>query len=307
MCITSWRFNNCKQLTLSPEFIFSRILYPLKERGVQRLSLSGGEPTISPNLLRVLEQARGLGYKILLATNALSEKVHSFESILREMETGFSAIQVSFDSLREREFNQIRGGDFYASVVRNIKKLGHLLEIYRSSTRLVVSVVVQEENSESFLDTVDFSLSTLRADRVTVQLRHDYQEVTTSNWTHQSPPSLTAKARKSILEKGKSLFDMSKKENRIGIMGKNIGNWEALLENPTHIRQKCGSGKIIFVDAYGNLRGCIYAPVIMNLSEIAIEDYLASKPFQDFLAFAEKCNICIHGCSNNLTEKIING
>lgn len=298
MCITSQQFAGGRKTTLSPEFIFSEILTPLKKLGVQWLSVSGGEPTLSPHLLQVLQQARDLGYGIFLATNALSEQLHPFDSILRLMETGRSAIQASFDSLHKNEFNAIRGGDFYDAVCVNIKKLRLLLDAHNYSTKLAVSIVVQEDNAESFPETADFALSVLKADKVIVQLRHDYKEVTKDNWKSQLPPVLSPQKKKTIIKNAVTLFEMSKKDNRIGVIGRHLDNWEAFLKKPSSVRQKCGSGKRIFVDPYGNLRGCIHSPIITNLHKTSILDYLASKPYHDFLSFAKQCNICIHGCAS---------
>lgn len=298
MCITTDHRNNPKLPTLSVDFIFSSILRPLKKMGLDWLSLSGGEPTLSPYLLEVIRDARDLGYGIFLATNALSERVNTFENILQSIETGRSAIQISFDSLHEEEFNIIRGGNYYTPVVQNIKKIRQLLIDNNYSSLLAISVVIQEHNAKSFIDTIDFALSILQADRIIVQLRHDYRDVTPSNWRKLTPLILTPKARDSILRNGEILFNKSKNDPRIGVIGRNLDNWDAFLTCPTTIKQKCGSSKRIFIDPYGNLRGCIHSQILANLNDVTIDEYLNSHAYRKFLAFSEICNICIHGCAS---------
>lgn len=300
MCMASWRMRKSREsseVKVDPAFFFSNVLRPLKESGASFLSLNGGEPTLSPHLLEVMRGARALGYGIFLATNALSEKVNSFENILNEMESSSSAIQVSFDSFKEEEFNLIRGGNYYSIVHGNILKIRDLIDKNNHQVKLVANIVVQENNAESFLQTIDYALSVLRVHRVLVGLRHDYEEVTCDNWKNQKPLVVTDSARGIILKNAKILFDIQHENKRVGVCGADAGDWEALLTRPRDIKQKCGSAKRIFVDAEGNLRGCIYSPVIANLREVNIKTFLRSKAYKDFLVFSEYCNICIHGCA----------
>lgn len=297
MCITSTHRDNPENTLISPAFIRTNILTPLHKRGVLWLSISGGEPTLSPHLIPIIQSARSLGFGVFLATNALSGRVNRFETILRAIGGAPSAVQISFDSCHKDEMEQIRGGDYFDRVVSNIVKLRDLNDRESNPLRLVASIVVQEQNARSFLETVEYALSTLGFDNVIVQLRHDYQNVNPTNWKSQYPITLTAAARKAILKNGEVLFEWAKTDSHITVIGNNIKNWNALLDDPTKIDIPCKAARRIFVDAYGNLRGCIHTEIIGNLNAITMDEYLASDAYQRFLAFGKTCNICIHGCS----------
>lgn len=297
MCITSEHRNKPMDAVISPAFIRANILEPIRKRGIQWLSLSGGEPTISPHLIQVIRDARSLDYGIFLATNALSEEFNAFGTILQAIGDSPSAVQVSFDSLHKEEMNRIRGGDYLDKVIVNLARLKSEKVKHGHQTRLLASIVVQEQNAFSFLDTVDYALSRLGFDNVIVQLRHDYRNITPLNKRGQVPITLTPAAHDAILKNGAVLFERAKTDSRITVIGENIKNWTALLTNPSEIDIACKAARRVFVDPYGNLRGCIHSKIIGNLNEITIDEYFESEAYHSFLAFSRTCNICIHGCS----------
>lgn len=297
MCITSEHRHMRRNAVITPEFIRTKILGPLRKRGLQWLSISGGEPTLSTHLIQVIEDARSLGFGVFLATNALTEQINPFEKILHAIAGAPSAIQVSFDSLHRDEMKQIRGGNYFDKVRRNIIKLRELIGGQNNLLRLLASVVIQEQNAYSFLETVDYTVSKLNFDNTIVQLRHDYRNVNSSNWRKQIPLTLTSAAREAILDNGAALFERAKTDKRIIVIGENLKNWIALLRNPSEIDIPCRAARRVFVDPYGNLRGCIHSEIIGNLNEITVDEYFESEPYQKFLSFSRTCNICIHGCS----------
>lgn len=114
----------------------------------------------------------------------------------------------------------------------------------------------------------------------------------------QQAIQLSDKAKEAVLANGARLIKMAEQDRRIGVIGRTIENWKALIESPCDIALPCGSHKRIFIDPYGNLRGCIHSGVLASLFETTIEDYLNSKAYNKFLEFSKRCNICIHGCNS---------
>ncbi len=297
MCISSDHCDNPLVKTLTTDEIVDKVLLPLKERGVHSLSLSGGEPTISPYLIDVMIEAKKLGFGLFLATNALSERMHSFASVFDALAGAPSAaIQISFDSKYPEEMNEIRGGDYFEVVTKNLSTLVAMSKETNGEVRLVCVVVVQEANASSFVDTVQYLLD-MGVERVTVQLRHDYSEIDASNWAIQPPLLLSDAAKNAILLHARVLFEKARLDAKISVVGGSWENWEAFLRQPTEMKVKCNAMKRVFVDPYGNLRGCIHSKIIGSLDETGINEFLDSDAYADFLRFASVCNICIHGCA----------
>ncbi|NOZ02000.1 MAG: radical SAM protein [Deltaproteobacteria bacterium] len=68
-----------------------------RRQNIERVSLTGGEPTIHPDILRVVTAARAMGFrKIILVTNGLTL---SYPGVLKRIvDAGVTAVGVSFDT-----------------------------------------------------------------------------------------------------------------------------------------------------------------------------------------------------------------
>ena len=253
---------------------------------------------MAPHLVEVIDDAVGLGYQVFLVSNMLRWDQGLCNRILPLLKDPRHTVLVSFDSAVASEMNVIRGGDVFARVVDNCRKLVRLRGELKAGTQLKAAVIVQPANVRSLAKTVDFILEDLQFDKVLVQLRHDYSRVTFRNYRRQARASKYSKNEKEALIRAAALtFKMASEDPRIIPTRGTLRQWLDFYANPLGIRKICESSALIFVDAYGNLRGCLSGVALGNIRDTSMTRFLRSKQYRRFLRFARICNICVHGCS----------
>lgn len=111
--------NGYKKTSDEPDLSLAEITRLLKgfaRLGFRKVRLTGGEPTLRPELLEIVSVAAALGYQVAMTTNAYRLK----EKILPLKQRGLSQINISMDSLRAGAFKQITGKDELSSVLATI-------------------------------------------------------------------------------------------------------------------------------------------------------------------------------------------
>jgi uncharacterized radical SAM superfamily Fe-S cluster-containing enzyme len=85
------------------------------------IQISGGEPTVHPELPAIVAYAKRLGYRnVELITNGI--RVSQRPELLRELaRAGLTAVYLQFDGLRERTYRTIRGRDMTEVRARSIE------------------------------------------------------------------------------------------------------------------------------------------------------------------------------------------
>ncbi len=298
MCGTRQHRDGKVALHLTREFIRDEILIAGNQLGFSGFVISGGEPTLVSHLLDTLKDAVILDYDIILATNLLQMKRSRFEEILKVLDDNRHLIQISFDSHIPSEMNAIRGKDVYEVVIANCRNIVDLRKEVNTATQLGAVTVIQQENVDSIIDTVRFILDQLCFDIVKLQLKHDYNSsITPNNYRHQKKPEYGKEMLARLFEVCEQVFNMARKDSRILPEHGELNDWKCFLTDPLKISKKCMSHISVYIDAYGNYRGCIFGEVIGNIHNISLRDYLRSKEYSEFLKFVEVCNICTHGCS----------
>jgi pyruvate-formate lyase-activating enzyme len=85
----------------------------LKRRGGRMILLTGGEPTLHPDLPRIVRGVRGLGHRVQLVTNGL--RIAQQPELARELKAaGLFKISLQLDSLNEVTHRRQRGNSFVA-------------------------------------------------------------------------------------------------------------------------------------------------------------------------------------------------
>jgi pyruvate formate lyase activating enzyme len=111
----------------NPEIVFGENIFPFekvesflkKRRNVlQGVVISGGEPTLHPSFLEIIERVKRLGYLIKIDTNG------ALPSVLREgIKNGFvDYVAIDFKATREK-YKLITGKNIYDNVLETIKLL----------------------------------------------------------------------------------------------------------------------------------------------------------------------------------------
>lgn len=297
MCMTRDHRQQPEKPTLTRKQILEKLLKPACKMGLGLLTISGGEPTLSEHLVGILSDSVQFGFNAFLASNLLSSDVKLYKDILSVLDAPSHTFMVSFDSVEPSEMNLIRGRDVYADVLRNCRNLVELRSEMGTSTTLLAAVVLQPVNAGSVPKTLKFILDDIGFDKVVVQPRSDYSNVSLSNYRHQPFPKHSPGTLDSLIKAARQVFAMATADDRIFPTGDSFEDWQRYFTNPLATKGPCKSPRLIYVDSYGNFRGCLYGTILTNIYETNLESYLWSDIYKEFLKLTKVCKICIHGCS----------
>ncbi len=128
----------------------------LEVAGPVPLQISGGEPTLHPQLGEVVDQARRRGFRnIELVTNGLVIS-RSQEYLDDLVERGLTAVYLQFDGVRKKTYETIRGQDMSTVRLRSIDKIRRA----RICCTLAVAVT-PGVNDQELGDTVRFGIDNI--------------------------------------------------------------------------------------------------------------------------------------------------
>jgi molybdenum cofactor biosynthesis enzyme MoaA len=295
MCMSRAYREHRSEPLLSRSEIRELLLEPVRNWGGQEFVVSGGEPMLSPILEDVLRDAASRGFSITLSTNILDESLHKFDDILKSIDDSRHRFQFSFDSVDQLEMNHIRGRDVHACVETNARKIARLRDQHGYSTRLFAQIVLQELNIGSIFKTIDFLLEKIGVDACIIQPEVKYSGVTLKTLKKQRPLEYSPEFRSRLLDTARQLFTLASSDSRIRIEGGSYANWERFLTHPLKAEGPCNSRNMVMAGSYGDLRGCLFSPVLANLRETGLMEYLQSRRYKEFLSLARVCKICING------------
>lgn len=104
----------------------SMVLEQIDEMGIPVIALSGGEPTIHPDFLRIVEEGARRGIYMAVATNGIRFADEDFAR--QAIRAGLRYVEVSLDSADPRKHDEFRGvkGAWEKAVkgIKNVVKLG---------------------------------------------------------------------------------------------------------------------------------------------------------------------------------------
>lgn len=140
---------NCRYCLLGHEKRSTRDLAELeadlrhgRRLGLECLSLTGGEPSLHPDLLRVIRRARALGYRrVILVTNA--SLLASGRNLDRLLDAGVDAVGFSFDAADPVVSRRLWRRDAYAQVVEGIRRVMEHDEIVVGSISVLTRLNLQ--------------------------------------------------------------------------------------------------------------------------------------------------------------------
>jgi len=296
MCMTR-EHRKERRTSLDRETLRDRLLKPCRALGLSALAISGGEPTLAPHLLDTLNDAVNLDYNVFLATNLLSVDARLLRDVLRLLNDPRHALLVSFDSAEEDEMNAIRGRNVFKQVVANCREMLSMHAASGNRCLTYACIVLQPDNVRSITSSTRFVLDDLGFSRVVIQPRHDYSGVTLDTYRRQPFHPYPETVRRDLESAAKELFEMASLDARILMTNGPLANWLQFYEDPLRLQGPCKATAHVYVDAYGNYRGCLYGDVLANLAEMDVPIYLASPQFDQFKRLTRVCKICIHGCS----------
>lgn len=125
----------------------------LHREGIRYLVLTGGEPTLHPNLTDIVRYASGLGMKVMLVTNAGILGRHKIDSL---HEAGLSSFIISVDAASRERHEANRGLPNVCDKIReanaHIKQLG-----LHATASITMSRLVDYDALPDFLSSLGFT------------------------------------------------------------------------------------------------------------------------------------------------------
>lgn len=113
-------YENSDEKLLSDQNEIIRMLRAFIALGVWKVRVTGGEPTVRPDFIKIVQSIRDIPEikKIALTTNGykLSERAQSY------FDAGISSINISIDSLRSDQFKLITGHDSLHNILEGMEK-----------------------------------------------------------------------------------------------------------------------------------------------------------------------------------------
>ncbi|MEW6610667.1 MAG: methionine adenosyltransferase [Patescibacteria group bacterium] len=118
-----------------------------REAGIKRVHWTGGEPTIKPNIIELVQKMRDLGIeKQIITTNGFL-----FYRIAENLkDAGLSRINISLDTLQPKKFKEIVGLNVFDKVMLSI------LEALRLFPLVKINWVLLKKNADEIIDIFKF-------------------------------------------------------------------------------------------------------------------------------------------------------
>jgi len=145
---------------------FRKIIRETKELGTKTILFIGGEPFIDKEIFDLITFAKSLGLSTVAVTNAV---LLTGENIEKCMKAGLDWLSVSIDGASEEAFSRIRGENYLAKIITNVRKLNELKEEKEEhSPNMVAVCTIMDDNLEELRAVVDLCRD-LKVDRVLFQ------------------------------------------------------------------------------------------------------------------------------------------
>lgn len=230
-----------------------RVIADLKSAGVFWLGLTGGEPLLNRDIVRIVESAaRGCAVKLFTTGSTLTPEL---AAALRD--AGLFSVSVSLDHWREAEHDRARGT---AGAFRDALRA---LEIFKSVGGLHVGV--------SAVLTRDMIRGGGVEELLTFLNGLDIHEA----WLSEIKPSVRALWNRDLViteEERRALVALQDRSNRNGRL---TVNYLGHFEGREHFG--CNAGcKMVYVDAFGEVGPCVFIPMAFgNVRERAVREILA--------------------------------
>ena len=142
------------QITPSSKLMNANEIYEISKifvsHGVDKIRLTGGEPSVRKDFPDILKRLSSLPVKLSLTTNAVS--IDRYVPLLKLSKT--KSINVSLDTLNSDRFKKITFRDYFKRVYNNI----HML--FNSGFQIKINVVlIKGINDDEILDFIEFTKS----------------------------------------------------------------------------------------------------------------------------------------------------
>ncbi len=243
----------------------------LHENGFSVVYFTGGEPTLHPDIVKIVKFANDLGFATSLTTNGTTTE----ETIKELKEAGLRLLSVSLDHWDPSICEKIRGVKGIMQkqerIIRYAKDIG--LRIY---TLVYLNPFLVEDGVEKIIDYVNFKLGTpigfcypTKSEVNTFKLYGSFDEEV-----------LNKKLEESI----RKIFFLKKSGYKIMNLGTYLEDVLGLNKNPNFYCK--GGEKVIYLDWFGDVYPCFLRDKLFNVLRDEKPKFLKNV----------KCNDCYINC-----------
>jgi len=168
----------------------------------------GGEPTLHPEMLNLIEYSKGIGARIWLNTNGTLLGPHSpkpLKDLERLIDCDVDLIEFSVDAGEAETYNRVRpprrgkgSPERWDRLVNAIRLALKLRKERKSGTRIVCSIIMDDEIKGKIDQALDFWLNDVGVDEVIKRKYLTWDNNTTLNTEHSADPDLYKKEEGSL-------------------------------------------------------------------------------------------------------------
>lgn len=142
--------------TIGPELV-KNLLKEARQLKYKSVSFSGGEPSLHPNFMEIMEYASKLGFKIEIVTNGTNLKTKDLLKLRKIRNLRFV---ISLDSYDKEKNDSLRGKGSYEAALR----MWSMTNLFTTS----FITLVTKENLSELPRTADFIFNKLGANNLTI-------------------------------------------------------------------------------------------------------------------------------------------
>lgn len=260
------------------EEIISKVEEINKEIGFTNIVISGGEPLTFPNILELLNMLSK--NDITLFTNGTLITNENYETICNSCKE----IQISFEGLSERGYENVRGKGNYSKVIKAIDL------IKSKNVRLILAITVLPDYVNEIKENLIKFVENLSYDNIEIRLNSEIElsgnalNLNFENYDKNEVDKVILSLMKELKDMGISIEYNS---------GRNI-----------HF-QNCGIGANIIINYDGNIYPCFkFTDIKKSMTDSIIEVFqdfndLNLKTSAKYIERCQKCElkyICAGGC-----------
>ena len=262
-----------EHLLTAPEILYLSSLFV--SQGVNKIRLTGGEPTVHPQILPLLRNIGGLRSKGLKELAITTNGLTLARKLDAMVDAGVTGINLSLDTLDPFQFEIMTRRRGFDQVMKSIQRI---LEIKRTGVKLklkVNAVVIRGLNDAQILPFVDMTKDQ------DLEIRFiEYMPFGGNKWaskkmlTYQEMLALIREKYPQVQKLQDHPNDTSKSFHVPGFRGR-IGFITSMTDH------FCGSCNRLRITSDGNLKVCLFGNAEVSLRDMLRTNFNAGAPIDD--------------------------
>lgn len=243
-------YNRDRKGTVMESATIKQVIQDFKRIGVVWLGLTGGEPLMQKDIIRIIESAGdACAVKLFTTGCTLTQQMaHDLKN------AGLFSVSVSLDHWREAEHDHARGyeGAFKAAL-KAIELFKQVDGIHVGVSAVLSKEIIMKNRVEEFLQfLVDLEI----------------HEV----WLSETKPSVEAFWKDELIITEVERLNLVRLQDKYNKEGKITVNYLGHFEGREHFGCNAGQ-KMVYVDAFGEVSPCVFTPMTLgNVQQKSVID-----------------------------------